>query len=174
VIEAAIPEDPEQPDSWPDFTALLPHAQTALSADSDGIQQIAAYLGASGSYAAACNLYKEVLDARIRVLSPQHPDTLNTQNELAASTGYAGNAAGARDQFAVLLPIREQVLGPERSDTLGTRGSLARWTGHAGNAAGGRRPVGRAVAHPRADSRPAAPEHPGYSRRPGPLDRGGG
>ena len=37
VIEAGIPEDPEQPDSWPDFAALLPHAQTALNTDSDGI-----------------------------------------------------------------------------------------------------------------------------------------
>jgi Tetratricopeptide repeat len=138
VIGAAIPEDPGQPDSWPDFAALLPHAQTALSPGSDGIQQIAAYLGSSGSYAAARNLCEEVLDARIRVLGPEHPDTLTTQDELAAWTGYAGNPAGARDQFAALLPLREQVLGPEHPDTLDTRGSLARWTGYAGNPAGAR------------------------------------
>jgi hypothetical protein len=138
VIEAAIPEDPEQPDRWPDFAALLPHAQTALSADSNGIQQIAAYLGSSGSYAAARELYKEVLDARIRVLGPEHPDTLTTQNDFAGWTGYAGNSAGARNQFAALLPIREQVLGPDHPDSLDTRASLARWTGYAGDAAGAR------------------------------------
>jgi hypothetical protein len=138
VIEAAIPEDPRQPVSWPDFAALVPHAQTALSADSDGIQQIAAYLGASGSYAAARNLCQEVLDARIRVLGPHHPDTLTTHNELATWTGYAGNAAGARDQFAALLPICEQVLGPEHPHTLDTHCSLARWNGYAGNAAAAR------------------------------------
>jgi hypothetical protein len=39
--------------SWPACAALLPHAQAALPADSDGLGRIANYLGSSGSYAAA-------------------------------------------------------------------------------------------------------------------------
>jgi hypothetical protein len=75
IIVMSMSARPVTPMCEPDFAALLPHAQATLSADSDGIQQIAAYLGSSGSYAAARNLYKEVLDARIRVLGQEHPDT---------------------------------------------------------------------------------------------------
>ena len=51
VIEAAIPGDPRQPETWPVCAALLPHAQAALADDSGGMARIAAYLGHSGSYA---------------------------------------------------------------------------------------------------------------------------
>ena len=30
VIEAALPADPQPPETWPVFAALLPHAQAAL------------------------------------------------------------------------------------------------------------------------------------------------
>ena len=56
LIEAAIPDDTGQPKTWPVFAALLPHAQAALTADSDGMMQMASYLGSSGSYAAARDL----------------------------------------------------------------------------------------------------------------------
>jgi len=67
VIEAAIPNDPQQPSTWPVFAALLPHAQAALTGDSDGVAWIAAYLGNSGSYAAARELYRRL------VLLPVNP-----------------------------------------------------------------------------------------------------
>ena len=138
VIDASIPDNPDRPDTWPVFTALLPHAQTALTADSDGMGQIANYLGYSGSYVAARERCREIVEERVRVLGPQHPDTLTTRNDLAYWTGLAGDAAGARDQFAALLPIRERVLGPEHPETLITRGNFAQWTGLAGDAAGAR------------------------------------
>jgi hypothetical protein len=75
-----------------------------------------------------------VLDARVRVWGPEHPDTLTARANLAYWTGEAGDAAGARDQFAALLPVRERVLGPEHRDTLTARGNLAYWTGQAGDA----------------------------------------
>ena len=31
LIEAALPDDPQQPGAWPVFAALLPHAQAALA-----------------------------------------------------------------------------------------------------------------------------------------------
>ena len=138
VIEAALPEDPAQPDTWPDFAALLPHAQAALTADSDGLQQVAAYLGYSGSYVAARKLSRGMLDEQDKVLGPEHPDTLATRHRLARWTGEAGDAGGARDQLAALLPVRERVLGPEHPGTLATRASLAWWTGEAGDAGGAR------------------------------------
>jgi hypothetical protein len=138
VIEAALPSDPESPDTWDVFAALLPHAQAALADDSGSMWKIVSYLGKSGNYPAARDLQQRLLQAQVRVSGPEHPDTLNARGDLAYWTGDAGDAAGARDQFAVLLPVRERVLGPEHPDTLADRASLARFTGDAGDAAGAR------------------------------------
>ena len=157
VIEAAIPDDEAQPDMWPDFAALLPHAQAALPADSDGMERIGAYLGHIGSYGAARDRYRGVVDARARVLGPEHPDTLTARANLAFWTGLAGDPAGARDQAAALLPIRERVSGPEHSDTLVVRANLARWTGTAGDAADAR---DQSAALLPVAERVSGPEHP--------------
>ena len=81
VIEAAIPGDPREPSSWPVFGMLLPHAQAAIPPDTDGMARVASYLGYSGSFAAARDLYSTVLEARERVLGPEHPDTLSARAE---------------------------------------------------------------------------------------------
>jgi hypothetical protein len=138
VIEDAIPGDTDLPGAWPVFAVLLPHAQAALSEDSGGMARIAGYLGSSGSYAAARDLQRRVLDARERVLGPEHPSTLNASADLASWTGQAGDRAAARDLFAALLPVEERVLGPEHPRTLDDRYELARWTGHSGDGAGAR------------------------------------
>ena len=138
VIQAALPGDPRVPADWPMFALLLPHAQVALAAGSEGMARVASYLGRSGSYQAARELYRGVFDARVRALGPEHPDTLTARSNLALWTGEAGDVAGARDQFAALLPIRERVSGPEHPETLTARASLAYWTGEAGDAAGAR------------------------------------
>ena len=138
VLEAAIPNRPEQPETWSDFAALLPHARAALTADSSGIGRIATYLGSSGNYAAALELQRRALDARERVLGSEDPATLIARGNLARWTGEAGDAAGARNRYAALLPIRERVLGSEHPATLTDRGNLASWTGQAGDAAAAR------------------------------------
>ena len=76
LIEAAIPADTGLPETWPVCAALLPHAQAALADDSAGMARIANYLGSSGSYAAARDLQRRVLDAREtgpRPGAPGHP-----------------------------------------------------------------------------------------------------
>ena len=138
VIEAAIPDNPEEPANWPVFGVLLPHARAALPADTNGMRRIASYLGESGNYAAARDLCRTVLGARERVLGPEHPATLTARGLLASFTGQAGDAAGARDQYAALLPVIERVSGPEHRATLAARGLLASFTGQAGDAAGAR------------------------------------
>ena len=138
LIEAAIPADTALPETWPVFAALLPHAQAALADDSDGMARIADYLGWSGSYAPARDLQQKVVEARERVLGPEHPHTLNARGDLAYWTGQAGDPATARDQHAALLPVCERVLGPEHPDTLGNCANLARLTGVAGDAAAAR------------------------------------
>ncbi len=138
LVEAAIPGDTDLPQAWPVCAALLPHAQAALAGDSPGMDRLANYLGAQGSYAAAAELLQRVLDARERSLGAEHPDTLDARGNLATWTGEAGDATGARDQYAALVPVVERVLGPEHPDTLTTRNNLARFTGRAGEAAGAR------------------------------------
>ena len=138
LVEAAVPADTTVPAAWPVCAVLLPHAQAALADDSDGMARIANYLGSSGSYIAARDLWRRVLDAREQVLGPEHEETLFTRHQLARWTGEAGDPAGARDLFAGLLPVFERVLGPEHPRTLAARHQLARWTGHAGDPAGAR------------------------------------
>jgi len=140
LIEAAIPADEELPGSWPACAALLPHAQAVLDLTSEGLWQIARYLGFSGSYPAARDLARQIADAYTEgeAYGPEDPKTLAARRDLAGWTGQAGDAAGARDQFAALLPIRERIRGPDHPETLITRSLLARWTGEAGDAAGAR------------------------------------
>jgi hypothetical protein len=138
LIEDAIPGDTDSPETWQVCAVLLPHAQVALADDGDGMARIVHYLGSSGNYGAARDLQRRVLDARERILGPEHPHTLIARRQLARWTGEAGDPAAAQDLLAGLLPVFERVLGPEHRHTLGTRHQLARWTGHAGDPAAAR------------------------------------
>jgi hypothetical protein len=138
VIEAALPADPQNPVDWPEFAALLPHAEAALDPASDGMFRIAQCLGNDGSYAAARDLTQQVFQARERHMGAEHVSTLMARAELAFWTGRAGNPASARDQLAALLPVTERVMGAEQPETLIIRANLARFTGHAGDPAAAR------------------------------------
>jgi uncharacterized protein DUF4062/tetratricopeptide repeat protein len=140
LIDAAISADTRLPDTWPASAALLPHAQAALDLTSGGMWQIARYLGYSGNYPAARDLFRLIADAHREddAYGPEHRDTLAARARLARWTGEAGDAAAARDPFAALLPVEERVLGPEHPDTLITRANHADYTGKAGDAAAAR------------------------------------
>ena len=134
LIEAAIPADTELPGTWPACAALLPHAQAALALTSGGMWQIAQYLGNSGSYPAARDLFQLIADAHGEddAYGAEHRGTLAARAELARWTGEAGDPAAARDQYAALLPVFERVLGPEHPDTLTARGTSPAGPGRRG------------------------------------------
>jgi hypothetical protein len=140
LLEAAVPADPELPETWPVCAVLLPHARAVLDLTSGGMRRIADYLGQSGSFLAARDLWQLIARAYEEddAYGPEHPDTLIARANLGHWTGEAGDAAGARDQLAALVPIQERVMGREHPDTLTIRHNLARWTGEAGDAAGAR------------------------------------
>jgi Tetratricopeptide repeat len=138
LIEAALPEDPRQPDTWPVFAALLPHAQATLAPDSPGMMQVASYLGYSGNFVAARELMRGMLGESVQNLGPEHPSTMLAHGHLSVWTGRAGDAAAARDQSAALLAMEERLRGAQHPETLTTRANLANWTGTAGDAAGAR------------------------------------
>jgi len=157
LIEDAIPGDTALPATWRTCAALLPHALTALPEDSDGLTRIAGYLGYSGSYAAARDLCRKVVDAQRRILGPEHPGTLAALDDHAHWTGLAGNPAAARDLLVELLPAAERILGSEHPNTLTIEGNLASWSGQAGDLAGARDLVARLT--PRLE-RVLGAEHP--------------
>ena len=63
LVEAAVPADPQLPAAWPVCAVLLPHARAVLDLTSGGMWQIAQYLGYSGSYPAARDLFRLIADA---------------------------------------------------------------------------------------------------------------
>jgi hypothetical protein len=138
LIEAAIPADTDRPETWPSCAALLPHAQAALPASSNGMARLANYLGERGSYSAALELQQRLVHELEQAPGSEHPDALAARGNLAYWTGEAGDAAGARDQIVALLPALERVLRPDHPLTLAARANLARWTGTRGDAAGAR------------------------------------
>jgi Tetratricopeptide repeat len=144
VVEAAIPADVTLPESWRACALLLPHARAVLDLTSRGMWRIAQYLGYSGSYLAARNLFQQIADACSEddAYGPEDSRTLAARSYLARWAGDAGDAAGARDQCAALLPILEGVLGAEHPETLTIRGNLSYYTGEAGDEAGARDQLG--------------------------------
>ncbi|MFC7382163.1 FxSxx-COOH system tetratricopeptide repeat protein [Sphaerisporangium rhizosphaerae] len=138
LLQTALPVTPRQPDTWPRYTQLLPHARAALPLTSPALHQVAIFLGCSGDYRTSTTLIQQMQQEFTAKLGAEHPDTLKIRHNLAAFTGEAGDAAAARDRFAALLPDIERVLGADHPGTLTTRGNLARWTGDAGDAAAAR------------------------------------
>ena len=159
LVEAAVPADPELPRVWPVCAVLLPHARAVLGLTSSGMSRVGRYLGRSGSYLSARDLFQLIANACSEddAYGPEHPATLTARAHLARWTGEAGDPAGARDQLAELLPIRTRVLGPEHPATLATRSYLAHNTGLAGDPAGARDQLAELLP---IRTRVLGPEHP--------------
>ncbi|MFE1877828.1 tetratricopeptide repeat protein, partial [Streptomyces sp. NPDC059496] len=68
----------------------------------------------------------------VRVLGPDHPNTLTARSNLARWRGEAGDAIGAAAAVTELLTDMVRVLGPDHPNTLTTRHSLAHWRREAG------------------------------------------
>jgi hypothetical protein len=92
LVEAAVPADPQLPAGWPVYAVLLPHARVVFDLTSNGMRIIARYLGYSGSYPAARDLFEAIAGAHIGIDSygSDHPSTLAARRELAFWTGEAG------------------------------------------------------------------------------------
>ena len=91
LVEAAVPAEVSNPQTWPKCSQLLPHALQVLPAGSDGLSRIANYLGETGSYSAARNLQRDIAEARASQFFPDDPRTLSTRHDLALWTGQAGD-----------------------------------------------------------------------------------
>jgi plasmid stability protein len=135
--ETGLPEDPPM---WPAWQLLAPHAAhlldslTAEPRHSDDAATAAAYAAhmaaryqaAQGLHARAEAEYRDVLAARLRVLGPDHPDTLATRHQIAREMAARGDHGRAEAEFRDVLAARLRVLGPDHPDTLATRHQIAR------------------------------------------------
>ena len=135
LIDEAIPRKPQDPQTWAECAALLPHAQAALPAEHSGLASLVHYLRASGDYSAARDLQQRVFEARQQRYGPEDRDTLIAQGGLAVTTASAGDLKEAQRLLTSLLPVIERVFGREHPEPLQTRANLAYVTGAAGNPA---------------------------------------
>ena len=88
-----------------------------------------------GQYAEAETEYRQILAAQLRVLGPEHPDTLTTRHDLATVLAADGKPAEAEAEFRQVLAARQRVLGPHHRSTLATRHELARIVANQGKPA---------------------------------------
>jgi len=138
LLETRLTGNPEDPENWPMYAALLPHAQAALRPDSRSTAKVARYLARIGNYAAARSQQELVLKTRQRALGADHVKTLAAWDQLAHLIGVSGDAPHARDLYAALVRQRERISGVSHPGTLAARGNLAYWTGKAGDPAAAR------------------------------------
>ena len=141
---------PTDPATWPAWQLVAPHATHLLAAldpqsgspddtaakASDAAHGAAQYQAELGLYAQADDLYRNVLATRLRVLGPDHPDTLATRHELAYEMAEQGDHAGAEAEYRDVLAASLRLLGPDHQDTLATRHELARMMAALGDHAG--------------------------------------
>ena len=71
-----------------------------------------------GRYSESEPLFEEALGIRRRVLGPEHPDTLDSINDVANLYRRQGRYEEAEPLYDKALDVRRRVLGPEHPDTL--------------------------------------------------------
>jgi len=88
--------------------------------------------GEAGDPAGAAHALQELLTDQIRILGPDHPDTLTTRNNLAEYRAQAGDPESALATFRELVGDQIRVLGPDHPDTLTTQRAITHWQRRAG------------------------------------------
>jgi Tfp pilus assembly protein PilF len=122
------------PSGWPLCRVLMPHVEVLLvrlgaedaSAALGGLLNNAGgFLLGQGILRQAEAYFRRALQARERVLGPEHPNTLTSVNNLAFCLQAKGDAIAAEPLYRRALQAREQVLGPQHPDTLTSVNNLA-------------------------------------------------
>ena len=91
----------------------------------EGANDIAQAYESAGRLGEAIALYEQVLADRIRVLGPDHPDTLSSRNSLAYAYISVGRLADAIALYEQTDADSVRVLGPDHPDTFVSRNNLA-------------------------------------------------
>jgi len=78
-----------------------------------------------GHYFEAETILRDVVITLERVLGLEHPDTLDSRNNLATALDQQGKYAEAEAEYRAVLKLQEKALGTEHPDTLSGRNNLA-------------------------------------------------
>jgi tetratricopeptide (TPR) repeat protein len=121
VLEAVLPDDPNEPRAWPSYAALLSHARAVLPAESEGMANMARYLHARGDYRTARMIAEQVLESRRRLLGEDHPGTVSGMSQLAFTLRRLGELELACQLLEHVVESRGRILGDEDPRTLTAR-----------------------------------------------------
>jgi tetratricopeptide (TPR) repeat protein len=111
--------------------SLVPHARHLAARTPETkldcllVGRLARHDWERGAFSKARALYETELEARERLLGPEHPDTLVARNNLALSLLYEGDLTNARTLQERVLEERERLLGADHPGTVTARSNLA-------------------------------------------------
>jgi eukaryotic-like serine/threonine-protein kinase len=86
-----------------------------------------------GLYSRATSLEQQAVEIRKRVLGPENPDTLKSENNLAVLLAREGRYPQAEQLARETLDVSRRVLGPDNPLTLGSMSNLAILLDHEGH-----------------------------------------
>ena len=125
VLTAAFPSGDYK--TWTDCQVLLPHAREAIGhrtedeADMTNQAQVALSLGwylyLRGEYKTAEKVVRMSVEARERVLGPEHPHTLTSVSQLGSVLKNQDKYEKAKAMHRRALKGREKILEPKHSHT---------------------------------------------------------
>ncbi|KAM3086792.1 hypothetical protein ACMFMG_000914 [Clarireedia jacksonii] len=125
------------------WSTYLPHAcnilaQHRLEAMSETtritlLDNIGWCLENTGQYREAEKIHRQVQELRIKVLGPEHPDTLMSMCYVAAALREQGNYREAEQIHRQELELCSKILGPEHPDTLTSISYIAAALSNQGN-----------------------------------------
>lgn len=143
LIRGVFPADSTDPETWPVYAHLLPHALAVTShaqtRDSEPdatawlLTQAGLYLWQRGDLQQAHGLLERALAIREAHLGADHPDTAQNLNDLAVVLHDEGAYDDARVLHERALVIRESQLGPDHLDTAQSLNNLGRTVRYQGD-----------------------------------------
>ena len=81
----------------------------------------------AGLHTAAITFWLRIAAESLRILGPEHPDTLTAQANLASSYLQAGRTADAITIGERVAADRARILGPEHPNTVAVVNTLREW-----------------------------------------------
>jgi tetratricopeptide (TPR) repeat protein len=136
LVRGAFPTATTDPDAWPGYARLLPHALAvaghAQSVDVDPeetawlLNEAGLYLWQRADHQQAHTLLERALAIRETHLGPDHPDTAQSLNNLALVLHDQGAYDEARTLHERALAIREAHLGPDDPDVAQSLNNLGK------------------------------------------------
>jgi hypothetical protein len=143
LVTAAFPQGSNEVTKWRACARLLPHAlsvvEHAQTLDVEPemtaplLLEAAFYLWSRGQHRQALTLEEQALAGYRRVLGEDHPDTLESMNNLAVTRRNLGDLQGARSLHEQALAGYRRVLGEDHPDTLQSMNNLAVTLGDLGD-----------------------------------------